>query len=95
MNYHKAGGNAGYIFFIYHDLDQVNMTLKYLDLSWNGFGNEGALALGEALKFNNTLLHLNLNNNRITNEGVGMFCKGLEANETLRVLHVSESVLEV
>ena len=67
---------------------QVNVTLKYLDLSWNGFGNEGALALGEALKFNNTLVHLDLNNNRITNEGVGSLCKGLEANDTLRVLLV-------
>lgn len=64
------------------------MMLKYLDLSWNGFGNEGALAMGEALKFNNTLVHLNLNNNRLTNEGVGMLCKGLEFNDTLRVLLV-------
>lgn len=64
------------------------MTLKHLDLSWNGFGNEGALALGEALKFNNTLVYLDLNNNRITNEGVGMLCKGLEANDTLRSLMV-------
>lgn len=62
--------------------------LKHLDLSWNGFGNEGALAMGEALKFNNTLVHLNLNNNRLTNEGVGMLCKGLEFNDTLRVLLV-------
>lgn len=62
--------------------------LKHLDLSWNGFGNEGALAMGEALKFNNTLVHLNLNNNRLTNEGVGMLCRGLEFNDTLRVLKV-------
>lgn len=66
----------------------MNVTLKHLDLSWNGFGNEGALALGEALKFNNTLVYLDLNNNRITNEGVGMLCKGLEANDTLRSLMV-------
>lgn len=64
------------------------MGLKHLDLSWNGFGNEGALALGEALKFNNTLVHLNLNNNRITNEGVGMLCRGLEHNDTLQLLQV-------
>lgn len=64
------------------------MMLKHLDLSWNGFGNEGALAMGEALKFNNTLVHLNLNNNRLTNEGVGMLCRGLEFNDTLRVLLV-------
>lgn len=64
--------------------------LKHLDLSWNGFGNEGALAMGEALKFNNTLVHLNLNNNRLTNEGVGMLCRGLEFNDTLRVLLVGK-----
>lgn len=64
--------------------------LKHLDLSWNGFGNEGALALGEALKFNNTLVQLNLNNNRLTDEGVSMLCRGLEFNETLRVLWVGD-----
>lgn len=64
------------------------MTLKHLDLSWNGFGNEGALALGEALKFNNTLVYLDLSNNRIGDEGVGMLCRGLEANDTLRTLKV-------
>lgn len=66
----------------------MNATLKHLDLSWNGLGNEGALALGEALKFNSTLVHLNLSNNRLNNEGVGMLCRGLEANDTLRVLLV-------
>lgn len=66
----------------------MNTGLKHLDLSWNGFGNEGALALGEALKFNTTLVHLNLNNNRITNEGVGMLSRGLEHNDTLQILQV-------
>lgn len=64
------------------------MMLKHLDLSWNGFGNEGALAMGEALKFNSSLVYLNLNNNRLNNEGVSMLCRGLEANDTLRVLLV-------
>lgn len=64
------------------------MILKHLDLSWNGFGNEGALALGEALKFNNTLVYLDLGNNRINDEGVGMLCRGLETNDTLRTLKV-------
>lgn len=71
-----------------HISPQVNMMVKHLDLSWNGFGNEGALAMGEALKFNSTLVYLNLNNNRLTNEGVAMMCKGLEFNDTLRVLLV-------
>lgn len=72
---------------------QVNTTLKHLDLSFNGFGNEGALALGEALKFNNTLVHLDLNNNRISDEGASLLCKGLEANDTLRVLQVHQTAL--
>lgn len=69
------------------------MTLKHLDLSWNGFGNEGALALGEALKFNNTLVYLDLSNNRISDEGVGMLCRGLETNDTLRTLKVGFSLV--
>lgn len=71
----------------------MNTTLKHLDLSWNGFGNDGALAIGEALKFNNTLVHLNLNNNRLTNEGVSMLCRGLEYNDTLQVLLVCGKLL--
>ena len=39
---------------------QTNCTLKYLDLSWNGFGNLGALALAEALRANNTLTELDI-----------------------------------
>ncbi|XP_019742708.1 leucine-rich repeat-containing protein 74A-like isoform X2 [Hippocampus comes] len=69
--------------------------LKHLDLSWNGFGNEGALAIGEALKFNRTLVHLNLNNNRITNGGVSMLCRGLEYNDTLQVLMLAYNSLTV
>uniref|UniRef100_A0A8C9W539 Leucine rich repeat containing 74A n=1 Tax=Scleropages formosus TaxID=113540 RepID=A0A8C9W539_SCLFO len=64
--------------------NQVNITLKHLDLSWNGFGNEGALALGEALKYNDTLVHLDLSHNRVTNEGARTLCRGLEINDTLR-----------
>lgn len=71
------------------------MGLKHLDLSWNGFGNEGALALGEALKFNTTLVHLNLNNNRITNEGVGMLSRGLEHNDTLQILQVGAEYFNI
>ena len=36
------------------------MGLKILDLSWNGFGNEGAQAIGEALKFNGSLQELDI-----------------------------------
>lgn len=44
--------------FVVHQ--QENIILKVLNLAWNGFGNDGALAMGEALKVNSSLLELNL-----------------------------------
>ena len=69
-------------------LRQVNVTLKQLDLSWNGFGSAGAQALGEALRHNNTLVHLDLSNNRVSDEGTALLCNGLAANDSLRILRV-------
>lgn len=37
-----------------------NIFLRTLDLSYNGLGKEGAVALEEALKHNNTLEDLNI-----------------------------------
>ena len=37
-----------------------NQMLKKLNLSYNGFGTEGAVALAEALKINTTLTHLDI-----------------------------------
>ena len=34
------------------------MLLSSIDLSWNGFGVDGAKALGEALKVNSALVEL-------------------------------------
>lgn len=73
-------------------LAQVNGMLKVLNLSYNGFSNEGALALGEALRINSSLLHLDISCNQISNEGVRLFCKGLECNESLRVLQVRSAI---
>ena len=39
---------------------QENFTIKSLNLAWNGFGNDGALAMSEALKVNSTLKELDL-----------------------------------
>ena len=39
---------------------QTNCTLKTLNLSYNGFSNDGAVALGEAIRANNTLIELNI-----------------------------------
>ncbi|ETE63493.1 hypothetical protein L345_10747, partial [Ophiophagus hannah] len=65
---------------------KANGTLKILNLSWNGFGNEGAFALGEALKVNTTLAELDISNNHISNEGAIKLSKGLEMNGSLRIL---------
>ena len=39
---------------------QTNCTLKSLNLAYNGFSNDGAVALGEAIRANNTLLELDI-----------------------------------
>ncbi|VTJ77271.1 Hypothetical predicted protein [Marmota monax] len=67
---------------------QGNVTLMKLDVSMNGFGNEGALALGEVLRLNNHLTHLDVSGNDIGNEGVSRLSRGLESNEGLQVLKV-------
>lgn len=70
---------------------QENLSIKRLNLSWNGFGNEGALAMAEALKFNSTLQWLDMSNNRVTNEGAFMLAKGVEINDSIKVLKVSSA----
>ncbi|CAM2116128.1 unnamed protein product [Caretta caretta] len=74
---------------------EANGTLKILDLSWNGFGNEGALALGEALKLNNILVQLDISSNHINNEGAGKLARGLEDNGNLKILKLSHNPLTV
>ena len=41
-------------------LEQTSQTLKVLNMSDNGFGNDGATALANALKVNTTLEELNI-----------------------------------
>jgi len=55
-------------------------------LSWNGFADEGAAAVGESLRENNTLIDLDLSNNRISTEGALALSKGLQINNTLKIL---------
>ena len=64
------------------------MSIKNLNVSWNGFGNEGSLAMAEALKFNSTVQWLDMSNNRIMDEGALLLSKGLEVNDSLKVLKV-------
>jgi hypothetical protein len=39
---------------------QNNLYLKKINLAWNGFGLEGTIALGDALKNNQSLEELDL-----------------------------------
>ena len=48
---------------------KANITIKVLDLSWNGFADVGARAMGVMLRSNNVLTTLDLSNNRITRTG--------------------------
>ena len=74
-------------------LIQGNVTLTHLDVSMNGFGNEGAQALSELLKANTTLLEVNAANNRINWIGAKLIADGLRGNETLEILRVCPSAI--
>lgn len=67
------------------------MTLKTLDLSMNGFGNEGAAAFGEALRLNGSLAYVDISANNISNEGISKISRGLEINDSIKVLKVTFS----
>lgn len=75
---------------------QRNKSLLRLNLSWNGFGFEGCVALAEMLKSNNILTELDLTNNRIHPPALIALIRGLAQNKTLKLLNVSkESMLDV
>ena len=64
-------------------------------MSWNGFGVEGAMALGNALPENETLAELNLCGNRLTDRAIVYIGQGLQKNEgleTLRVIFIFSSL---
>lgn len=47
---------SGWVFLLF----QGNIFLRNIDLSFNGFGKEGAIALGQALRENEVLEELNV-----------------------------------
>lgn len=48
----------------------------YLNVAMNGFANDGAFAMGKALKENKTLIELDMSSNRVNIEGAILLCKG-------------------
>ncbi|KAI4557608.1 hypothetical protein MJT46_014287 [Ovis ammon polii x Ovis aries] len=67
-------------------VSQANIFLRVLDISYNGCGDSGASAVGEALKTNNVLEELYMSNNRISVAGALSLGLGLRVNQTLRIL---------
>ena len=63
--------------------------MSRLDVSCNGFGYEGSLAVGELLKTNSTPIELNLSANRIDWLSIPLIASGLANNTTLQTLTVS------
>ncbi len=76
-----------YVFVSYPP--QTNSTLEVLDLSWNGFGFEGCVAVAHMLQYNITLVELDLTNNRISPHALLELLKGLENNKKLATLRVT------
>lgn len=67
---------------------QENVGLKVLRLEFNGFGNDGGSAMGQALAGNRTLKELDLSNNRIPDTAVRDIAAGLATNDGLEILKV-------
>lgn len=68
-----------------------NCALKFLDVSWNGFSDDGAKSIGDALSANNTLTELDISSNRISIVGARWLAKGLAQNITLQILRVGQN----
>lgn len=68
---------------------QENTGIKYLDLSMNGFQEEGARALETMLRENHTLLELDISFCRIPLGGSPSIAAGIQNNDTLEKLNVS------
>jgi len=66
----------------------VAVGLQHLRLSYNSVGNQGAVALADAIRVNQSLLTLTLKNNSINDEGLLAMKRALEVNNTLQSLQL-------
>ena len=76
------------VFFIF----QLNEGLRRLNVSWNGLGKEGCIALAKSLPKNDTLVDLDITCNRIDVVGLPFLLHGLVRNSGLERLNVSISL---
>jgi len=63
--------------------------LTNINLGWNGFGNDGASAIGKALAHNVMLEELDIRSNRIDSQGFISLCTCFKENTTLKKLYVT------
>jgi|MDSY01.1.fsa_nt_gb Ran GTPase-activating protein (RanGAP) involved in mRNA processing and transport len=81
-------------------LETNNATLKWLDLSENEIGSNGAWVLGSAIMSNRGLTYVNLSTNKLTDtgcneEGVVRIAHALDVNSTLRTLKLRHNHIGV
>ena len=69
--------------------------MKKVNLSWNGFGPEGGVALADAIHTNGALLELDVSGNRLDCNSAVLIAKALKNNDSLQILRVSLEVCEV
>lgn len=74
-------------------LQQPGCVLQQLDLSENGIGASGAIALAGVLRVNRGLSKLNISGNAITDEGAARIAAALMRNSTLRWLSLRRNDL--
>jgi hypothetical protein len=65
-----------------------NNKLIRFNISWNGFENNGAEAIGKALTHNVVLQELDIKCNRIGPTGFAKVCAALKDNTSLKKLYV-------
>ncbi len=61
-----------------NDDAKVNSTMQRIYLGRNGIGDEGALAIAEAMEFNSSLHWIDLDGNEIGNENLELIHQALE-----------------
>lgn len=61
-----------------------NICLTHLDISFNAIGEEGGMALGDALHTNKVLLHLNIANNSISPSAAFAIATGILSCRSLK-----------
>ena len=62
--------------------------LTSINISWNGIGYEGALALSEMLKVNRYMLEVDVRHCRINWKGALLISQGIKQNAILEVFKV-------